>query len=151
MGKAFVEYSNDMEDIYINIEEYNPNKKQKLLMIFEDMIADMLSNKYFNPIATKVFIRVRKLDIYLVFITQSYFTVENKNIRLNSTHYFVMKIPSKREPQQIVFNHSSYTDFQHFTNLYRKCTEKLYSFLDIDTTLASDNPFSFRKNLSERI
>ena len=92
------------------------------------MIADMLSNKKLNPIVTELFIRGRKLNISLVFITQSYFAVP-KNIRLNSTHYFVMKIPNKRELQQIAFNHSSDTDFKN--NLYKKVTV---------ATLVSDNP-----------
>ena len=91
------------------------------------MIADTLSNKKLNPILTELFIRGRKLNICLVFITQSYFAVP-KNIRLNSTHYFVMKIPNKRELQQIAFNHSSDIDFQNFMNLYEKCTAKPYSF-----------------------
>ena len=85
-------------------------KKQKILIVFDDMIADMLSNKKLNPIVTELFIRGRKLNISLVFITQSYFAVP-KNIRLNSTHYFVMKIPNKRELQQIASNHSSDIDF----------------------------------------
>ena len=84
-----------MNDIYKNVEEYNPNKEQKILIVFDDMIADMLSNKKLNPIVTELFIRGRKLNISLVFITQSYFAVW-KNIRLNSTHYFVMKIPNNR-------------------------------------------------------
>ena len=109
------------------------------------MISDMLSNKKLNPIVTELFIRGRKLNISLVFITQSYFAVP-KNIRLNSTHYFVMKIPNKRELQQIAFNHSSDIDFQDFMNLYKKCTAKPYSFLVIDTTLASNNSSCFRKN-----
>ena len=103
--KAFIEYSNDMDDIYKNIDEYNPNKKRKILFVFDDMIADMLSNKKLNPIVTELFIRGRKLNISLVFITQSYFTVL-KYIRLNSANYFVMKIPNKRELQQTAFNHS---------------------------------------------
>ena len=102
------------------------------------MIADMLSNKKLNPIVTKLFLRGRKLNISLVFITQSCLAVP-KNIRLNSTHYFVMKIPNKRELQQIAFNHSSDIDFQDFMNLYKKCPEKPYSFLVNGTTVASDN------------
>ena len=82
-----------MNHIHKNIEEYNPNKKQKILVVFDDIITDMLINKELNPIVTELFIRGRKLNIYLVFITQSYFVVL-KNIRLNSTHYFVMTIPS---------------------------------------------------------
>ena len=89
-----------------SIEKYNPNKKQEILIIFDYMTADMLINKKLNPIVTELFIRERKSNISLIFITQSYFTVP-KNIRLNSTHYFVMKIPSKKELQQIAFNHSS--------------------------------------------
>ena len=149
-SKAFIEYSNDMDDIYKNIEEYNPNKKQKILIVFDDIIADVLRNKKRNPIVTELFIRGRKLNISLVFITHSYFAFP-KNIRLNSTHYFVMKIQNKRELQQIAFNHSSDIDFQDFMNLYKKCTEKPYSFLVIDTTLASDNSSRFRKNLLEAI
>ena len=137
-----------MDDIYKNIEEYNPSKKRKILIVFDDMIADMLSNKKLNPIVTELFIRGRKLNISLVFITQSYFAVP-KNIRLNSTHYFVMKIPNKRELQQIAFNHSSDIDFQDFMNLYKKCTAKPYFFVVIDTTIASDNFSRFRKNLLE--
>ena len=114
------------------------------------MIADILSNKKLNSIVTELFIRGRKLNVSMVFITQSYFAVP-KNIRLNSTHYFIMKIPNKREPQQISFNHSSEIDFKDFMNLYKKCTAKPYSFLVIDTTLASNNPSRFRKNLLERI
>ena len=92
-SKAFIEYSNDMNDIYKNIEECNRKKKCKILIIFEDMIADMLSNKNLNSVVTELFIRGRKLNISLVFITQSYFAVP-KNI-LNSTYYFIMKIPNK--------------------------------------------------------
>ena len=139
-----------MDDIYKNIEEYNSNKKRKILIIFDDMIADMFSNKKLNPIVPELFISGRKLNISLVFITQSYFAVP-KNIRLNSTHYFFTKIPNKRELQEIAFNHSSDIDFQDFMNLYKKCNAEPYSFLVIDTTLASDNPLHFRKNLLKRI
>ena len=105
-----------MDDIYKNIEDYNPNKKRKILIVFDDMITDMLSNKKFNPIVTELFIRGRKLNIFLVFITQSCFAVP-KNIKLNSTHYLVMKVPNKKELQQIAFNLSPYIDFQDFMNL----------------------------------
>ena len=76
--KAFIEYSNDMDNIYKNIEEYNRNKKHKILIVFDDMIANMLNNKKLNPIVTELFIRGRKLNISLVFITQSYFAVPKK-------------------------------------------------------------------------
>ena len=91
------------------------------------MIADMLSSKKVNPVATELFIRGRKLNISLVFITQTYFAA-TKTIRLNSTHYFFMKILNKRELQQIAFNHSSDIDFQHFMNVFKKCAAKPYSF-----------------------
>ena len=94
-----------MDDIYKNIEECKPNKKCKILIVFDDMIANMPSNKKLNPIVTELFIRGGKLNISLVFITQSYFAVP-KNIRQNSTHYFIMKIPNKQELQQITFDHS---------------------------------------------
>ena len=94
-----------MDDIQKNIEEYNPNKKPKLLIVFDDMIVDMLSNKKLNPVVTELFIRRRNLNICLIFMTQSYFAV-SKHIRLNSAHYFVMKIPNERELQQISFIHS---------------------------------------------
>ena len=84
-----------MYDIYKNIEEQNPNKKRKILILSDDMIADMLNNKKFNPVVTELFIRGRKLNISLVLIAHSYFAVP-KNIRLNSTHYFIMKIPKKQ-------------------------------------------------------
>ena len=76
-----------MDDIYKNIDEYNPNTKRKILILFDDTIADMLSNKKLNPIVTELFIRGRKLNISLAFITQFYFAMP-KNIRLDSTHYF---------------------------------------------------------------
>ena len=91
---SFCLYSNNMVDIYKNIEHYNPNKKRKILIVFDDMIADMLSNKKLNPIVTELFIRGRKLNISVVLVTHSYFAVP-KNIRLNSTHYFIMKISNK--------------------------------------------------------
>ena len=105
-----------MDDIYKNIEEYNPNKKRKILIVFDGMIADMPSNKKLNPIVAELFIRGRKLNISIVFTTQSYFSVP-KNITLNSTHYFIMTIPNKQELQQITFNHSSDIDFKDFINL----------------------------------
>ena len=89
-----------------NIEEYSPNKKRKMIKVFDDMTADMLSNKKLNPVVPELFVGGRKLNISLAFITQSYFTVP-KNIRSNSTHSFIRKIINKREFQEIAFNHSS--------------------------------------------
>ena len=89
--KAFIEYSNDMHDVYKNIDEYNLDKENKILIVFDDMIADMIHNKKLNSIVTELFIRGRKLNISLVFITQSYFKVP-KDVRLNTTHFFIAKI-----------------------------------------------------------
>ena len=105
----------------------------------------MINNKKLNPIVTELFIRGRKLNISSVFIMQSYFRVP-KDVRLNSTH-FIMKISNKRELSQIALNHPSGIDFKDFMKVYKKCTAELYSFLVIDTTLPSDNPLKFRKNL----
>ena len=102
--KAFMEYSNDIQDVYKNIEDYNPIKKSKVLIVFDDMIADMINNNKLNPIVTELFIRGRKRNISIAFITQCYFKV-TKDVRLNSTHFFIMKIPNKRELQQIALNH----------------------------------------------
>ena len=144
--KAFMEYSNDMQDVCKNIDDYNPIKKHKVLIVFDDLIADMINNKKLNPIVTELFIRGRKLNISIVFITQSYFKVL-KDIRVNSTHFFIMKISNKRELQQIALNHSSDIDFKDFMKIYKKCTAKPYSFLVNDTTLPSEDPLRFRMNL----
>ena len=98
------------------------------------MIADMINNKNLNSTVTELFIRGRKLNISPVFITQSYFKVL-KDVRLNTTDFFIMKIPNKRELQQIAISHSSDIDFKDFINVYKKCTNKPYSFLVNDTTL----------------
>ena len=143
--KAFKEYSNDMQDVYKNIEDYNPIKKRKVLIVFDDMIADMINNKL-NPIVTELFIRGRKLNISIAVITQSYFKVP-KDVRLNSTHFFIMKIPNKRELQQIALNHSSVFDFKDFMEINKKCTTEPYFFLVNDTILPSDDPLRFTKNL----
>ena len=141
--KAFMEYSNDMQDVHKNIEDYHPIKKRKILIVFYDMIANMINNNKLNPIVMELFIRGRKLNISIVFITQSYFKV-SKDVRLNSTHFFIMKIPNKRE---LCLNRSSDIDFKDFLNIYKKCTKEPYSFLVNDTTLPSDDPLRFRKNI----
>ena len=144
--RAFIEYSNDMQDVYKNIEDYNPGKKRKILIVLDDMIADRINNKKLNPVVTELFLRGRKLNISIVFITQSYFKVP-KDVRLNSTHLFIRKIPNKRELELIALNHSSDIDFKDFMKIYKKCTAEQYSFLVNDTTLPSDDPLRFRKNL----
>ena len=121
-------------------------RNAKVLIVFDDMIADMVSNKKLNAVVTELFIRGRKFSNAIVFIAQSYFKVP-KDTRLNSTHYFIMKIPNKREFQQIALNHSSDIDFDKFMDIFDICTAKKYSFLVYNATLPSDDPLRFRKNL----
>ena len=142
--KAFIEYSNDMRDVYKNINYYNPDKENKILIVFDDMIADMINNRKLDSIVTELFIRGKKLNVSLVFITKSYFKVP-KDVTLNTTHFFIAKIPNKSELQQIAINHLSDISTKDFINIYKECTAKPYSFLVIDTTLASDDPLRFRK------
>ena len=110
-----------MDDIYENIANFNPNKKRKILIVFDDMIADMFSNGKLNPIVTELFIRDKNLNIALIFITQPAFVVP-KSIRLNSTLYFIKKIPNKRLLKEIAYDHPSDIDFQDFMDLSEKCT-----------------------------
>ena len=142
--KAFIEYLNDMHDVYKNIDEYNHDKENKILIVFDDKIPDMIHNKKLESIVTEMFIRGRKLNSSLVFITQSYFKVP-KDVRLNTSHFFITKILNKRELQQIAISHPS--DNKDFANIYREYTAEPYSFLGNDTTLASKNPLRFRKKL----
>ena len=139
-----------MDDVYENIHDYNSRRKRKILIIFDDMIADIMTNERFQAIIKELFSRCRKVNISLVFITQSYFSVP-KDIRLrkilNSIDYLIMKINNKRELQNIAINHSAYTDYQDFIKIYRGCTKEPYNFLTIDTTLPASNPLRFRKNL----
>ena len=123
-----------MEDVYKIIDEYNIDKERKILIVFDDMIADMINNKKLNSIVTELFIRGRKLNISLVFITQSYFKVP-KYVRLNTTHFFIAKTSNKIELQQIAINHSSEISSKDFTNIYRKGTVVPYSVFVNDTTL----------------
>ena len=143
-----IEYSNTMDVVYSNIDDYNPKRKIKTLTVFDDMIADIMTNKKFQAIIKELFFRCRKLKISLVFITQSYFSVP-KDVRLNSTHYLIMKIHNKRELQQIAIDHTADIDYKDFAKIYRNCIKEPYSFLTIDTTLPADNPMRFRKNFSD--
>ena len=101
--KTFIDYSQTVDDIYENLEDYNPTKKRRMLIVFDDTIADMESNKKLSPIVSELFLRGRKLNVLLVFLSQSFFQVP-KTIKLNTTHYFIMKIPIKKELQQIASN-----------------------------------------------
>ena len=123
--------------------------ENKILIVFDDMIADMIHNKKLNSIVTELFIRGRKLNISLVFITQSYFETP-KYVRLDTTHIFISKIPNKRELQQIVINHSSDISTKDFIKIHKKFTAEPYSFLVNDTMLTSDNLLMFKKNIFDR-
>ena len=93
---AFIEYSNDMNDVFDIIDDYNKNRDKKVLIIFDYMIVDIMRSEKFKAIVKELFTRCRKLNVSIVFITQSYFRT-SKDARLNSTHYILMKIGSKRE------------------------------------------------------
>ena len=147
---AFIECSNTMDDVYENIHDYNSSRKRKILIVFDDMIADIMTNKKFQAIIKELFIRWRKLNISLVFITQSYFSVP-KDVRLNSTHYLIMKINNRKELQNIAINHSADIDYKDFIKIYRECTKEPYNFLTIDTTLPASDPLRFRKNLFDSL
>ena len=147
---AFIEYSNTMDDVYNNIDHFNLNKKREILTVFDHMIVDIMTNKKFQAIIKDLFIRCRKLNISLVFITQSYFSVP-KEVRLNFTHYLIMKIHIKRELQNIDIDHSADIDYKVFLKIYRNCTNQPYSFLAIDTTLPADNSMRFRKSLLDSL
>ena len=144
--KAVIEHSNDMHDVYKNIDDYNRDKENKILTDSDDMIADINNNRNLNSIVTELFIRGRKLNISLVFITQSYFKVP-KDVRLNTTNIFIAKIKNKRELQQIAINHSSDISTKYFINIHRDRPAEPYSLLLNDATLPSDDPFRFRKIL----
>ena len=116
---AFIEYSNDMQDAYKDIDEYNIDKERKILIVFNDMIADMIHNKKLNSIVTELFIRGRKLNISFVFITQPYFKVP-KDVRLYTTQFFITKSPNNRELQQIALNNSSNISTKNLINIYKK-------------------------------
>ena len=145
---AFIEYSNTMDDVYNNIDDYNLKRKRKILIVFDDMIADIMTNTKFQVIVKELSIRCRKLNISLVFIIQPYFKVP-KDVRLNCTHYLIMKVHSRRELQNIAFNHSADIDYKDFLKIYRICTKEPYSLLTIDTALPDDNPMRFRKSFSD--
>ena len=143
---AFIQCSNTMDDVYENIDDYNSGRKRKILIVFDDMIADIMTNKKFQAIIKELFVRCRKRKISLVFISQFYFPVP-KDVRLNSEHYLIMKINKKGELQNIAINHSADIDYKDFLKIYRECRGEPYSFLTIDTTLPASNPLRFRKKL----
>ena len=136
-SKAFIDCSNTMDDLYENADDYNLNRKRKILIVFDDMISDIMTNKKFQSIIKELYIRCIKINVSLVFITQSYFSIP-KVVRLNSTH---------SELRNIAINHSADIEYKDFIKMYRECTKEPYNFLTTDTTLPSTNSLRFRKNL----
>ena len=123
---SFIEYSNDMDDVLDYINNYNKNRDKKVSIVFDDMIADIMSSKNFKAIIKELFIRCRKLNISIVFKTQSYFRTP-KDARLNSTHYVIMKIQSRKELQNIAQENSGDIDFKDFLKTYKDYTSEPYS------------------------
>ena len=123
----YFECSNTIDDVYEKIDYYNPKRDRKVLVVFDDMIADIMTNKKFQVIIKELLIRCRKLNFLLVFIAQSYFSVP-KDVRLNSRHYLIMKINNKRELQNITINYSADIDYKDFLKICRECTRDLLIF-----------------------
>ena len=129
---AFIEYSSDMNDVLGDINNYNKNRDKKVLIIFDDMIADIMRSEKFKAIVKELFLRCRKLNISIVFITQSSFRTP-KDVTLNSTHYIIMKIGNKKELKIIAEENSGLLDFKEFLKIYNYCTRESYSFMMVDT------------------
>ena len=125
-----------MDDVLDDINNYNKNRDKKVLIIFDDMIADIMRSEKFKAIVKERFIRCRKLNISFVFITQSHFRTD-KNSRLNSTHYILMKIGNKKELKSIAEENSNHLDFKDFLKIYNYCTKEPYSFMLVDTRPAA--------------
>ena len=125
---AFIEYSDDMDDVLDDIDNYNKNRDKKVLIVFDDMIADIEYNKNFKRIIKELFYRARKINVSIVFITQSYFRAL-KDARLNSTHYILMKIGNKKELKRIAKEKSGQLDYKDFLKIYNYCTREPYSYM----------------------
>ena len=145
-SESLIEYLNNVQDVYKNIDECNLGKIQEILIAF-DMIADMISNKNLNPIVTELFIRGIKLNKCVLLLLHNH-TLQYQ--KMFSTHCFFMKIPIKRVIQKIAINHLLDIDFKDYT-FVQKYTAEPYLFLVIDTPLSSNNPLPVKCNLLERI
>ena len=145
---AFIKYSNDMNDVLENINNYNKNRDKKVLIIFDDMIADIMRSEKFKAIVKELFIRCIKLNISIVFKTQSYFRT-SKDARLNSNHYILMKISDKKELKSITEENLGHLDFKDFLKIYNYCTNEPYSFMMVDTRPTAR--VTFKKNFDEPI
>ena len=139
--KAFIEYSDDMNDIFENIDDYNKKPNKKVLLVFNDMIADIEHNKNFKKVIKELFYRARKLNVSIVFITKSYFRAL-KDARLNSTHYVLMKIGNKKELKSIAEEKSGHLHHKDFLKMYNYCTKEPYSFMLIDARPTATNPLT---------
>ena len=122
-SKEFIECSNIIDAVYENIDDCIPTTRRKILIVFDGMIADIMSNKKLQAVVKELFIRCKKLNTSLVFITQPYFSVP-KVVRLNSTHYLILQTNNRRELQNIAINHSVDIDCKGFMKIYRKCTKE---------------------------
>ena len=137
---AFIEYSSTIDDILENIEDYNKKRKKKVLIVFDDMISHVISDKKAQQVLKELFIRCRKINISLCFFTQSYFSIP-KDVRLNYTHYIIFKLNNNGEIQNIAINHSADIDYKDFVKIYRDCTKEPYKLLTVDTTQPVDKRF----------
>ena len=146
--QAFIEYSDDMNDVLDDINNYNKNRDKQVLVVFDDVIADIEYNKNFKGIIKELFYRERKINVSIVFITQSYFKAL-KDARLNSTHYILMKIGNKKELKRIAEEKSGHLDYKEFLKMYNYCTEEPYSFMTIDARPTATIPF--KKNFNDLI
>ena len=146
--QAFIEYSDDMNDVLDDINNYNKNKDKKVLIVFDDMIADIEYNKNFKRIIKELYYRAHKINVSIVFITQSYFKAL-KDARLNSTHYILMTIGNKKELKRIAEEKSGHLDYKDFLKMYNYCTKEPYSFMTIDARPTAT--IAFKKNVNDLI
>ena len=144
----FIEYSDDMNDVLDDINNYNKNRDKKVLIVFDDMTADIEYNKNFKRIIKELFYITRKINVSIVFITQSYFRAL-KDARLNSTHYILMKIGNKKELKRIAEEKSGHLDYKDFLKICNYCTREPYSFMTIDARPTATIPF--KKNFDKLI
>ena len=145
---AFIEYSDDMNDVLDDINNYHKNRDKKVLIVFDDMIADIEYNKNFKQIIKELFYRAHEINVSIVFITQSYFRAL-KDARLNSTHYILMKIGNKKELKSIAEEKSGHLDYKDFLEMCNYCIKEPYSFMTIDVRPTATIPF--KKHFSKLI
>ena len=135
-----------MDDIPKNIKDFNKKRKRKALIVFDDMISHVMSDKKAQQVLKELFIRGRKLNVTLCFLTHSYFNV-SKDVRLNCMQYIIFKLNSKTELQNIAINHSADIGYKDYIKIYRDCTKEPYTFLTIDITQPVDK--KFKKNFDD--